>query len=245
MTMSNRSDSGRAFAHLRPAVAGAGAALAVTSAMPSRSGIGLIGSDPITVLIAEGVALYAGAMRTMLGNERDMDVLAVVLSDADLAATVARTKPDIALVDLDAPGRDGIAVCEALAATTAATRAILISAGPMPDALAKALASRAPGLINKHSGTGLLLDCIRRVADGHRFVDPRFRSVGTPVGANLTLREISLLRQSASGMSIRELAEELSLSQGTVRNYLSRILGKLGARNRIEAIRIAREAGWM
>lgn len=219
--------------------------MTVTSGLPDGSEVQATRTRHITVLIAEGVALYAGALRTMLESERDMDVVATVLIDAELAAVAERTKPDIAVIDLDVPGRDGISLCETLATATPGTQAIFITAGPLPNLLSTALTSRASGLINKHSGAAALLDCIRRVAAGHRVIDARFRTAATTSGATLTLREIDLLRQSASGISIRELAEQLCLSQGTVRNYLSRIIGKLGARNRMEAIRIAREAGWL
>ncbi|MGQ0464586.1 MAG: response regulator transcription factor [Sporichthyaceae bacterium] len=219
--------------------------MTVTSGLPDGSEAEATRTRHITVLIADGVALYAGALRAMLDGERDMDVVATALSDADLATMATSTKPDIAVIDLDVPGRDGISLSESLAAESPGTQAIFITAGPLPNLVSTALTSRASGLINKHSGSAALLDCIRRVASGHRVIDTRFRTAATTSGATLTLREIDLLRQSASGISIRELAEQLCLSQGTVRNYLSRIIGKLGARNRMEAIRIAREAGWL
>jgi two-component system response regulator DesR len=101
-------------------------------------------------------------------------------------------------------------------------------------------------MVNKHSVSAVLLDIIRRVAAGEKAVDSRFMIESPRTSAyTLTLRELELLRHAASGNSVRELAEKLSLSQGTVRNYLSRIMTKLGARNRIEAIRIARDAGWL
>lgn len=217
--------------------------MTVTNGLPHGPEAETAEARPITVLIAEGVALYAGAMRTLLGSERDMQVVATVLSDAELAAVAERSQPDIAVIDLDMPGRDPIALCESLAAASPGTQAVFISAAPLPNLLSTALAVHASGLINKHSESAALLECIRRVASGHRVIDRRFRSTGTDRGVKLTLREIDLLRKSASGISIRELAEQMCLSQGTVRNYLSRVIGKLGARNRFEAIRIAREAG--
>lgn len=217
--------------------------MTVINGLPVGPQTEAIAARPITVLIAEGVALYAGAMRTMVGSELDMHVVATVRSDAELAAVAERSQPDIAVIDLDMPGRDPIALCEALAVVAPGTQAVFISAEPLPNLLSTALAVHASGLFDKHSESAALLECIRRVASGHRVVDRRFRAVAADGGVKLTLREVDLLRQSASGITIRELADQMCLSQGTVRNYLSRVIGKLGARNRFEAIRIAREAG--
>jgi two-component system response regulator DesR len=200
----------------------------------------------IRLLIAEGIALYAGALHTMLSAERDMDVVATVLTDSDLASAATRTRADIALLDLDTPGRDGLGLCRQLSRGASHCKVIAMTGMNLPLALQQELRSHTHGLVNKHSVSAVLVDCIRRVAAGEKVVDSRFM-IETPRNSahTLTLRELELLRHAASGNSVRELAEKLSLSQGTVRNYLSRIMTKLGARNRIEAIRIARDAGWL
>jgi two-component system response regulator DesR len=206
----------------------------------------LLAIRPIRVLIAEGIALYAGALHTMLSAERDMDVVATVLTDSDLASAATRTRSDVALLDLDTPGRDGLGLCRQLSRGAPQCRIIAMTGMNLPPVLQQELRSHVHGLVNKHSVSAVLVDCIRRVAGGEKVVDSRFL-IETPRNSahTLTLRELELLRHAASGNSVRELAEKLSLSPGTVRNYLSRIMTKLGARNRIEAIRIAREAGWL
>jgi two-component system response regulator DesR len=201
---------------------------------------------PIRLLIAEGTALYAGALHTMLSAERDMDVVATVLTNSDLASAATRTRTEIALVDLDTPGRDGLALCRQLSRGAPNCKVIALTGMNLPFALQHELRAHTYGMVNKHSVSAVLLDIIRRVAAGEKVVDSRFMIESPRTSAHtLTLRELELLRHAASGNSVRELAEQLSLSQGTVRNYLSRIMTKLGARNRIEAIRIAREAGWL
>ncbi|HEX3612959.1 MAG TPA: DNA-binding response regulator [Sporichthyaceae bacterium] len=201
---------------------------------------------PIRLLIAEGIALYAGALHTMLSAERDMEVVATVLTDSDLAGAVLRTRADVALLDLDTPGRDGLGLARQLLRGAPNCKVVAMTGLNPPLALQRELRAQAHGLVNKHSVSVVLLDSIRRVAAGERFVDPRFLTEPPRSSVHtLTLRELELLRHAASGNSVRELAEQLSLSQGTVRNYLSRIMTKLGARNRIEAIRIARDAGWL
>ncbi|HEX3829431.1 MAG TPA: DNA-binding response regulator [Sporichthyaceae bacterium] len=213
---------------------------------PRRPTADVLVIRPIRVLIAEGIALYAGALHTMLSAERDMDVVATVLTDSDLASAATRTRADIALLDLDTPGRDGLGLCRQLSRGAPHSKVIAMTGMNLPLALQQELRAHAHGLVNKHSVSAVLVDCIRRVAGGERVVDSRF-TIDTPRSSahTLTLRELELLRHAASGNSVRELAEKLSLSQGTVRNYLSRIMTKLGARNRIEAIRIARDAGWL
>lgn len=201
---------------------------------------------PMRLLVAEGIALYAGALHTMLSNERDMDVVGTVLSDVDLVSAVIRTRADVILLDLDSPGRDALMLCQEIRDGAPNCKVIAITGGNLPDARRQALNARVHGLVNKHSVSGVLLDAIRRVAAGEKVVDPRFTiGMSRNLGNTLTLRELDLLRRASNGNSVRELAEQLSLSQGTVRNYLSRIMGKLNARNRIEAIRIARDAGWL
>jgi two-component system, NarL family, response regulator DesR len=201
---------------------------------------------PIRLLLTEGIALYASALQVMLSNERDMDVVATVLSDVDLGAAAIRAGADVAIVDLDIPGRDALALCQEIRRGAPLCKVIALTGGNLPDARRQAFNAQAHGLINKHSPASVLLDGIRRVAAGEKVLDPRFTlGITRNLGNTLTLRELDLLRRAANGNSVRELADQLSLSQGTVRNYLSRIMGKLNARNRIEAIRIARDAGWL
>lgn len=213
---------------------------------PSRTSGDVVALRPIRLLIAESSALYSGALHVMLSSERDMEVVGSVEVATDLPSAALRAGADIALLDLDTPGADAAELCHKLRQAAPECRVIAFTARNLPDAKRRALSTHAHGLVNKNSAAAVLLDAIRRVAAGERVVDPRF-SIGESrsLGNTLTLRELDLLRRASNGNSMRELAEQLSLSQGTVRNYLSRIMRKLGARNRIEAIRIARDAGWL
>jgi len=205
-----------------------------------------VSTAPIRVLLAEGSALYAGALSSLLSVERDIAVVATVLTDSELAATAIRSRAQVALLDIDAPGRDGLAICTLLADRVPDCRAIALSGVNLPEAVHRRLRKKVHGLVNKHSEPTILLDSIRRVARGEEVLDPKCEPGGARDSVRpLTVRELQLLREAANGHSVRELAEQFSLSPGTVRNYLSRVMAKMGARNRIEAIRIAREHGWL
>jgi two-component system response regulator DesR len=213
---------------------------------PSRLNGDVVVLRPIRLVIAESCALYSGALHAMLSSERDMEVVGTLEVATDLPSAAIRAGADIALLDLDAPDCDAPALCQKLHQGAPTCRVIAFTARNLPDAKRRALSVHTHGLVNKKSGAAILLDAVRRVAAGERVVDPRFSAGDSrSLGNTLTLRELDLLRRAANGNSVRELAEQLSLSPGTARNYLSRIMKKLGARNRIEAIRIARDAGWL
>lgn len=200
----------------------------------------------VRVLISERRALYAAALHTLLSMERDMQVVATLMSDVDIATAANRTQADVALVDIDNSLMDPAALCRPLRRDAPVCRIIALTEHYLPGTQVRVWANQADGLVSKHSMSSVLVESIRRVMTGEVVVDPRFAAATmAPDNATLTLRELDLLRHAAHGHSVKELAARLSLSDGTVRNYLSRINAKLGARNRIEAIRIGRDSGWL
>jgi two-component system response regulator DesR len=199
----------------------------------------------IRVVVTEPKALHSAALTCLLSTEPDMDVVGSPLTDDELVAAVACTDADIVLLDLDAPGREVVGLCTLLGRIAPECRVIALSAGrPAPDLL-RLLADAAHGLVSKHAGPSALLDAVRRVAAGERVHVAGPIPVGARSAHTPTERELELLRHAAHGSSVRELAQRLCLSEGTVRNYLSRTMTKLGARNRIDAIGIAQRAGWL
>jgi two-component system response regulator DesR len=173
----------------------------------------------IRVVLAESLALYGGALTALLSYERDIQVAAALRSDADVVSAVLRTRADVAVVDVDSSARDGYALCRRLHEHAPRCKTLVLTSGVTPGALRRALESHAQGLVDKEA----------LETDAHA----------------LTERELEVLRRAAEGESVREIASRLCLSDGTVRNYLSKIIGKLGARNRIDAIRIVRDSGWL
>lgn len=202
-------------------------------------------SDRVRVLIAERRALYAAALRTMLEAEPDMRVVATVAPDAGIAETAAHTGADVALVDIEHSNLEPATLSCPLYRMAPRCRLIVLTDHALPEVTARSWAAHAAGVISKHSPAPLLVDAVRRVSAGEQVIDPRTAERAVHGNSTLTVREVDLLRHAAHGHSVKELAARMSLSHGTVRNYLSRINAKLGARNRIEAIRIGRDSGWI
>jgi two-component system, NarL family, response regulator DesR len=200
----------------------------------------------IRVVLAESLALYGGALVALLSFERDLQVVAAVRSDGDAVAAVTRTRADVAIVDVDMPGRDGFALARRLHEAAPRCKVLVLTSSVTPGTLRRALEAHAQGLVDKDAPASWLAESIRRVAGGERVVDPKLAIAALETDShNLTARELEVLRRAAQGESVREIASRLCLSDGTVRNYLSKIIGKLGARNRIDAIRIVRDSGWL
>jgi two-component system response regulator DesR len=200
----------------------------------------------IRVMLAESLTLYGGALVALLSYERDLQVVACMRTDGDVVGAVVRTRAEVAVVDVDMPGRDGFALCRRLHEHAPRCRVLVLTATVSPGALRRALDSHAKGLVDKDAPASWLAESIRRVAGGERVVDPKLAIAALENDDHtLTQRELEVLRRAAQGESVREIASRLCLSDGTVRNYLSKIIGKLGARNRIDAIRIVRDSGWL
>ncbi|MFE1933198.1 response regulator transcription factor [Streptomyces sp. NPDC059474] len=198
----------------------------------------------IRVLLADDQALVLGALAAVLRLEPDIDVVAEVRTGTEVLAAAQRTEPDIALLDVQMPGRDGLAVAADLKRALPGCRTVICTTFSRPGYLARAMSAGAAGFVVKDSPPEQLVDAIRRVHAGLRFVDPALAAEALVGGASpLTGREADVLRATAEGGTVADIARALRLSQGTVRNHLSSAIGKTRARTRAEAARLAAANG--
>jgi two-component system response regulator DesR len=200
----------------------------------------------IRVLIAEDMHLIRGALVALLSLEEGLEVVAELERGDEIVSTAVATRPDVAVLDIDLPGLDGLTAAEQLHEALPACRTLVLTGLSQPGNLLRALKVHVRGFIVKDAPADALADATRRVADGQRVIDPDLVAAALETGASpLTGRETDVLRAAQEGISTDEIATKLSLSSATVRNYLSNAITKVGARNRIDAIRIARNAGWL
>jgi len=200
----------------------------------------------IRVLIAEDMHMIRGALVALLSREDDMEVVAELERGDEIVATALRTRPDVAVVDIDMPGLDGLSAAEQLHDQLPECRTLVLTGLSQPGNLLRALKVHVRGFIVKDAPAATLADGVRRVAAGERVLDPELVAAALETGSSpLTGRETDVLRAADSGASTEGIAAQLSLSSATVRNYLSNAITKTGGRNRIDAIRIARDAGWL
>ncbi|MEV7006481.1 response regulator transcription factor [Streptosporangium sp. NPDC051022] len=200
----------------------------------------------ISVLIAEDMHLVRGAMVALLSAEHDIKVIEEVGHGDDVVPCCLRARPDVALIDIGLPGTDGLAAASELKRSLPTCKTVMLTGLATPTALRRALDAGARGFVVKDAPAGELADCVRRVAGGERVIDAELAVAALHARENpLTARELEVLKVAAEGEPVNEIAKRLFLSGGTVRNYLSRILAKMGARTRVEAVAIAQEAGWL
>jgi len=200
----------------------------------------------IRVLLADDEHLIRGAMAALLALEDDLTVSAQAATGAETLAMARALRPDVAVIDLQLPDMDGVAVAETLHRDLPACRTMIVTSHGLPGHLRRALAAGVRGFLPKTAAAEVLAGVIRTVAAGGRYVDPQLAAEAISAGDSpLTARETDVLVLAASGAPIDEIARRASLSPGTVRNYLSAAAGKLGAANRHEAARLAREQGWI
>jgi two-component system response regulator DesR len=203
-------------------------------------------STPIRLLLADDQALVRGALAALLNLEPDLQVVAEVARGDQVVTAALEHRPDVALLDVEMPGTDGIAAAAALAAALPGCRVLIVTTFGRPGYLRRAFAAGAAGFVVKDTPAAQLADAVRRVHAGLRVVDPALAAESLVVGASpLTEREHDVLREARAGGTVADVAAALFLSEGTVRNYLSSAIGKTGARTRAEAIRIAEENGWL
>jgi two-component system response regulator DesR len=200
----------------------------------------------IRILIAEDQAMVRGALASLLSLEDDIEVVAEVdRGDRVLAAARAHS-PDVALLDIEMPGLDGISAARELARELPETRSLILTTFGRPGYLRRALEEGASGFLLKDAQASELAKAIRKVAAGGRAVDSGLAAAAITEGTSpLTAREHDVLAAAARNGTAAEIASILHLSEGTVRNYLSAAMRKLGARNRVEAVRIAEQKGWL
>jgi two-component system response regulator DesR len=196
----------------------------------------------IRILIGERMTLTREGLVAVLGREKDFELAAIVRHDREVVAAGRAARPDVALLAAAFPGHDGVTVAAALRKAAPDCRCALIGIGWRSGDLQRAVAAGVRGFLLCDSPAEFLTHAVRRLAVGGQVVDPRL-SFGAR--CPLTMRETDALRAAAQGSSTAEIATVLCLSEGTVRNYLSRAIAKTGARNRVDAIRIAGESGWL
>ena len=200
----------------------------------------------IRLLIADDQALVRGALSALLGLEGDIEVVAEVGRGDEVVDAARRTSPDVALLDIEMPGMDGISAASALHRELPGCRSLIVTTFGRPGYLTRAMRAGASGFVVKDTPAAQLADAVRRVAQGLRVVDPALAADSLAQGESpLTDRETDVLAVARSGGSIADIAGALHLSEGTVRNHLSSAIGKTGARNRADAVRVADENGWL
>jgi two-component system response regulator DesR len=200
----------------------------------------------IRLLIADDQSLVRGALAALLTLEDDFEVVAEVGRGDEVVAAALEAKPDVALLDIEMPGIDGIAAAAALRSEVPSCRIIVVTTFGRPGYLRRAMEAGASGFVVKDIPAAELADAIRRVQAGLRVVDPALAAETLATGESpLTARERDVLVAARNGGTVADIAKVLFLSDGTVRNYLSSAIGKTGARTRAEAARMADQRGWL
>jgi len=200
----------------------------------------------LNVLLAEDVAMVRGAFVALIELEPDLKVVAAVENGLEIVPTALKRQPDVAIIDIDLPGLDGLSAAEQLHAELPSCRTLIVTSLARAGTLRRALAAHVSGYILKDAPPEQLTAAIRRVAAGSRVIDPQLAMTVWEGSQNpLSAREHEVLRLAAEGSEPAEIAARLHLSVGTVRNYLTTIVTKLNARNRVDAIKTAYEAGWL
>jgi two-component system response regulator DesR len=200
----------------------------------------------IRLLLADDQNLVRTALATMLGLEDDFEVVAQVARGDEVVGAALQARPDIALLDIDMPGVDGLAAAAALSHEVPDCRVIMLTAFARPGYLRRAMEAGAAGFVVKDAPAEQLADAVRRVVRGERVVDPGLAAATLAGGASpLTGRERDVLVAARDGATVADISAKLFLTEGTVRNYLSAAIAKTGVRNRVEAVKVADERGWL
>lgn len=200
----------------------------------------------IRVLLAEDQLMFRTAVRRLLELEDDIQVVAEVASGDEVVPAALASRPDVAVVDIEMPAQDGISAASELRRNLPSCRTLILTMYSRPGFVQRAMESGVSGFVLKDAPVEVLAAAIRKCAAGEEVIDPALAARALKAGAcPLSSREREILAACAEGLSTAELATRLWLSQGTVRNRVSEILGKLGVRNRAEAVQIARVNGWL
>jgi len=199
----------------------------------------------IRVVIAEDQAMVLGALAALLEIEGDIDVIGRARDGEEALALCMRERPDVLLTDIEMPKMTGLEVAAAVKRAALPTRVIILTTFARGGYLRRALDAGASGYLLKDSPAEQLANAVRRVKLGGRVIDPELAAEAWGEPDPLTDRERQVLRMAGEGQSSADIAAALNLSEGTVRNYLSEAINKLGAANRVEAARIARDKGWL
>lgn len=199
----------------------------------------------IRILIAEDQAMVLGALAALLSTERDLEVTGQARDGAEALALLDTARPDVLLSDIEMPHLTGLELAAEIRRQKRTVKVIILTTFARPGYLRRALGAGVTGYLLKDAPAATLADAIRRVHAGGRAIDPDLAAEAWTEQDLLTDRERQVLRLAGEGASSSDIALTLSLSEGTVRNYLSEAIGKLGAVNRVDAARIARQRGWL
>jgi two-component system response regulator DesR len=200
----------------------------------------------VRVLLAEDQAMVRGALSALLSLEDDIEIVAEATRGDEVLPAALDTLPDVALLDIEMPGGDGLAAAALLHERLPSCLVVILTTFGRSGYLRRAMESGAVGFLLKDAPASQLAEAIRRATTGERVVDPALAAAALSEGDNpLTEREREVLAASEDGATIEDIAASLYLSEGTVRNYLSTAIKKLGTRNRVEAARLAEKKGWL
>jgi two-component system response regulator DesR len=202
-------------------------------------------TGPIRVVLAEDQGMVRGAFAELLALQPDIDVVATAATGDDALRAVEERRPDVLLTDIEMPGRTGLDVAEELHRRADPAKVLIVTTFARGGYLRRALEAGVAGYVLKDAPIAELAEALRRVHAGERVIAPELAMVAWDQASPLTDRERDLLTEVAAGASNAEIASRLHLAEGTVRNYLSAVLAKLGVRNRTEAASTARERGWL
>jgi two-component system, NarL family, response regulator DesR len=200
----------------------------------------------IRVLVAEDMRILRDTLVALLRLQDDIEVIAEVTDGQAIIPATAAHRPDVAVIDIALPGTDGLTAAARLREQCPECKVLILTVLAKPGNLRSALAAHVAGFLPKDTPAADLIDAIRKIAAGERVIDPQLALKALEIPASpLAPREAEVLRHYATGADPTEIAADLYLSYGTVRNYLASAVTKLGARNRVDAVRIAAEAGWL
>ncbi|MEO3772675.1 response regulator transcription factor [Micromonospora sp. B9E7] len=200
----------------------------------------------LRILLAEDVAMVRGALVALIELERDLRVVAAVDNGTDIVSTALDCRPDVAVLDVDLPGLDGLSAAAQLRTELPCCRTLILTNLGRSGTVSRALTAQVSGFLLKDSPPEDLANAIRAIALGRRVIDPQLALSAWDCGQNpLSTREHEVLRMTARGADPVEIAANLHLSVGTVRNYLTTVVTKLHARNRVEAVKMAYDSGWL
>ncbi|GAA3066008.1 two-component system response regulator DesR [Streptomyces olivoverticillatus] len=203
-------------------------------------------SSVIKVLLAEDQGMMRGALALLLGLEEDIEIVAQVGDGDEIVPQALAVRPDIALLDIELPGRSGLDAAADLRTRLPECRVLILTTFGRPGYLRRAMEAGASGFLVKDGPVEDLAAAVRRVLAGERVIDPALAAAALSAGPNpLTQRERDVLAAAVDGATVADIAAKVHLSPATVRNYLSAAIGKTGTRNRMEAVRAARQNGWL